>query len=421
MPYGGLWRDRDFLKLWGGQAVSQLGSHISGTALPLAAIQLLGASPQQMALLAGAAASAVVLFGLFAGAWADRVRRRPLLIFADLGRAAIMGSIPLAAVLHHLTMGHLYVAAAAGGLLTVLFDSGYQAYVPALVERERILEANSKLALTTSLADVGGPAAGGLLVVAITAPMAILVDAASFLCSAFSLALIKEREPLPQPAAQPHVFREIAEGLRASWSGPTLKALTRRSATAPFFMGIIGGLYFVFAIRELRLNAALLGAIISIGGLSNLWGALISERLVRRFGFGRVLIGSAAACAGAALAPPLARGSAAMCAAFLIAGQAFDMAWPIYQINELSLRQTLVPDRLLGRVGSAMRLLFHGMMALGALAGGLLAQSVGVRGAMLAGAVGFLLSNIWLAASPIRSLRTLADASSAAIAATSDR
>jgi hypothetical protein len=110
-----------------------------------------------------------------------------------------------------------------------------------------------------------------------------------------------------------------------------------------------------------------------------------------------------------------------MCAAFLIAGQAFDMAWPIYQINELSLRQTLVPDRLLGRVGSAMRLLFHGMMALGALAGGLLAQSVGVRGAMLAGAVGFLLSNIWLAASPIRSLRTLADASSAAIAATSDR
>ncbi len=410
MPFGGLWRNRDFLKLWAGQAVSQVGTRISAQALPLAAVLTLQASPFQMGLLNGAGGAAVLLFGLFAGAWADRLRRCPILIFADLGRAAVLGSIPLAAALHRLTMGHLYLASAASGLLSVFFDAGYQAYVPALVERKNILEANGKLALTESIADVGGTGAAGLLVQWITAPMAILFDAVSFLVSAFSIWRIEKREQPPKAEAQAHIFREIADGLRTSWRNPILRALTKRTATAAFFAGSIGCLYMVFAIRELHLSPALLGGIISLGGVSNLFGAWVSERLVKRFGFGTVLIASALACTGAGLAPPLAHGTVAACAATLVAGQAFDMGWPIYNINELSLRQAVTPDHLLGRVNSAMHLLFYGVIPVGALAGGKIAQSIGMRATMLAGAAGFLLSTLWLFTLPIRRLRTLADA-----------
>lgn len=405
MAGSALWRDGDFRKLWGGQAISQFGSRVSGQALPMAAILVLGASPVQMGWLSGAGAAAILLFGLFAGAWADRLRRRPILIFADLARAGVLFTIPLAAAFHRLTMGHLYAAAAVGGLLTVLFDAAYQAYVPWLVKREQILEANGKLALTESLADVGGPGLAGVLVQAITAPMAILVDAVSFLCSAISLLRIERREAAPMVLEERHMGREIAEGLRASWDDPILRALALRAGTGSVFLGAMGSLYFVFAMRELGLNAAVLGGIVALGGASNVLGALVSERLVKRFGMGRVLIVSAMVCGGAALIPPLARGPAWMCAAILMAGQAFDMAWPIYSINALSLRQSLVPDRLLGRVNSAMRLLFYGMLAVGALAGGYAAEAFGMRGAMMAGAVGFLLSNGWLIASPIRGLR----------------
>jgi predicted MFS family arabinose efflux permease len=396
MPRGGLWRNPDFLRLWTGQAVSQMGSAVSAQALPLAAVLALGATPFQMGLLNGAGAAAILLFGLFAGAWVDRFRRRPILIFADLGRAAVLGAIPLAAALHRLSMNHLYLAAAAGGLLTVFFDSGYQAYVPALVRRENILEANAKLALTVSIADITGTGAAGLLVQWLTAPMAILFDAASFLCSAFSVWRIQAREPPPKLDGPRHMRREIAEGLREAWHNPTLRILTRRTGTAAFFMGFIGCLYVVFAIRELHLSPALLGGVIAIGGVSNLFGALISERLVKRFGIARTLLGSALVAGAAALLLPLARGPVPVCAATLALAQTFDMAWPIYHINELTLRQTVTPDALLGRVNSAMHLLFRGIMPAGALAGGILAESIGMRLTLLAGALGFLLSSLWL-------------------------
>ncbi len=396
MPRGKLWGDTDFLKLWYGQAVSKIGSAISTQAIPLAAVLLLGASPWQMGLLNGAGAAAILLFGLFAGAWVDRVRRRPLLIAADLGRAAVLATIPLAAAFHRLTMHHLYFAAAAGGLLTVLFDSGYEAYVPFLVERENILEANSRLALTVSIADIGGTGVAGLLVQSIGAATAILVDAASFVASAFSLWRIGKNEGAPEAGPGGGIRGEIAEGLREAWHNPVLRILTRRTAMAAFFGGFIGCLYIVFAIRELHLRPALLSMVIAVGGVSNLFGALVSERLVQRFGIGRTLLGAALTAGAAVLLPPLAHGSPAQCAAVLIIAQLFDLSWPIYQINELTLRQSVTPSRLLGRVNSAMYLLFYGVMPLGALAGGAIAQTAGMRATMMAGAVGFLLSCLWL-------------------------
>src|SRR5450755_823094 len=281
MPLRGLWREPDFLKLWAGQAVSQVGSWITLVGLPLTAAMLLKASPLQMGILSGAGAAAILLFGLFAGAWADRLRRRPILIWTDLGRAAVLATIPLAVAFGRLTMGHLYLVAAATAILTVFFDVSYQAYLPSLVGAGDILEGNSKMALSEAIAGVVGPALTGALVQAITAPIAILFDAASFVVSALSLWLIGKPEPRPVPSATPHIGREIVEGLRASWHEPILRTLLLRTATGALFLGFGGSLYFLFAIRELRISAVLLSIVISVGGASGVFGALTAERLVR--------------------------------------------------------------------------------------------------------------------------------------------
>lgn len=406
----GLWRQPDFLKLWAGQAISEIGSRISRTAVPLTAVLVLGASEFQMGILSGAGAATVLLFGLFAGAWADRLRRRPILIAADLGRAAVLGSIPLAAALGRLTMGHLYVVTAAAGVLTVLFDVAYQAYLPSLVERENLLEGNSKLALSGSVAEVAGPGLAGVLVEWITAPMAILFDAVSFLCSALSVWLIRKPERRPEQRPEPHMGREIAEGLRATWNDPLLRALAARTVTAAFFLGFPSSLYVLFVMRDLGLRAALLGVIIAVGGAGSLMGALFAEGLARRFGPGPTLIGSAVTIGASGLLVPLAHGSAAVAAAFLIAAQLCDVAWPVYTINETSLRQAVTPDHLLGRVNSAMHLLFWGVLPVGALAGGALARPMGIRATLALGAAGVLLSVLWLVFSPVRGRRQLAAA-----------
>jgi predicted MFS family arabinose efflux permease len=403
----GLWRDPDFLKLWIGQAVSQVGSWITLVGLPLTAVKILGASALQMGILSGVSAAAILLFGLFAGAWADRLRRRPILILADLGRAAVLGTVPLAFILHRLTLGHLYLVAAASAILTVFFDVSYQAYLPSLVDRENLIEGNSKLALNESMAGVVGPGLTAIMVQAVTAPIAILFDAVSFLGSAFSVWLIRKPEPRPQRRATPHIGREILEGLQVSWREPVLRTLVLRTATASLFLGFGGSLYILFAIRELGLSAALLSAIIAVGGAGGLFGALVAERLARRYGLGPTLIGAAIVAGIASLLPPLARGPAPVCAAVLSAAQLCDVAWPVYNINELSLRQAIAPGRLLGRVNAAMHLVFHGVLPVGALVGGLLADAMGVRQALFVGASGFLLSTLLLVFSPVRRLREL--------------
>lgn len=419
MPLRGLWRERDFLRLWAGQSVSQVGSWITLVGLPLIAAQLLNASPMQMGVLSGAGAVAILLFGLFAGAWADRLHRRPILIWTDLGRAAVLATVPLAAASHRLTMGHLYLIAAASAALTVLFDVSYQAYLPSLVSSENLLEGNSKLALSESVAGVVGPGITGLLVAAITAPMAILFDAISFVWSAISVWLIRKPEPRPEPSAAPHMGREIMEGLRASWHEPILRTLLLRAATAATFVGFGGSLYILFAVRELKIGAALLGVVIAVGGCSGVLGALAAERLVRRFGIGPSLIGAALLPAVAGLLPPLAHGSVALCAAMLAVAQAGDIGWTVYGINELTLRQAVAPSHVLGRVNSAAHLMFRGVLPVGALLGGAIAQVIGLRAAMFVGAGGFLLSTLWLICSPIRRLRDLPHVANVAQAAPS--
>ena len=393
-----------------------MGSSITDIGLPFTAVLMLGASPLQMGLLSGSGAAVILIFGLFAGVLADRLRRRPILIFADLGRAVVLGTVPLAAALHRLSMGHLYLVAAASSLLTVLFEVSYQAYVPSLVDRENIADCNGKLALAGSVAEVAGPSLTGVLVAWITAPRAILFDAVSFLISAISIGLIRKPEPQPVQRPQPHMGQEIAEGLRASWNEPILRALVQRTATASFFLGFGSALYLIFAIRELGLSAALLGTIISVGGATSLAGGLVSPRLVGRFGFGPTFIGAAIVTGITMLVPTLSRGPVAVCAAILGTAQLFDMAWPIYHINELSLRQAVTPNHLLGRVNAAMHLLFRGVLPVGALAGGMIAEAIGIRLTLFLGALGYLLSTLWLVFSPIRQLRELPEPSQIASA-----
>ena len=410
MILGGLTRNRDFLKLWSGQAISKIGSAITSVGIPLAAATVLHATPWEMGLLTGASGAGVLVFGLFAGAWADRMRRRPIMIATDLARAALIATIPLAAAMGRLGMVQLYVVATLAGALTVLFDASYQAYIPSLVGRGELVEANSKLALTGSIADITGPGLTGLLIQLITAPAAILLDALSFLFSAVSIWAIGAPEGHPaseEASASPDILREIGEGLRVSWSNAVLRALLVRAGLGAFSLGFIGGLYFLFAVRDLHLTAIPLGIIVSVGGASSLLGALAADRTQRRFGVGRTLIGAAWLTAASMLMVPLARGPVAVAAGMLIASQLGDMAWPVYSITETSLMQSITPDHLLGRVSSAIHLLFQGAVPLGAVAGGALAEVIGIRATMFCGAFAYLVCTAWFTFSAIGQVREM--------------
>lgn len=391
--------------MWAGQAVSEIGSRVTVVALPLAAALTLHASEFQMGALAAAGGAAALLFGLFAGLWADRLRRRPVLIATDLGRAAVLGSIPLAAALGWLTFPHLCLAAAAAGALSVFFEIAYQAYVPSLVERENVLEANSKLAITFSAAEIVGPTGAGALVQWITAPMAILVDAVSFLWSATFLAAIHKEEPPRTLAAETNLRREIAEGLAAVWRDPVLRALAVRAGGAAFFVGFPGALYMLFAVRDLRLGPALLGVVIAAGGGSLLLGAALAGRIVRRFGYGPSLAGSAILTGLAGLLVPLAGGPVWAAASLLIGAQLGDAGWSVYNVCETSLRQRRAPEQVLGRVNAVMLLLFRGGTPVGALAGGAAASLLGMRAALWIGAAGLLATGLWLAMTPAAQIR----------------
>jgi Na+/melibiose symporter-like transporter len=408
MPRASLWENREFVKLWTGQAISQIGSRITRTALPFAAAITLNAGPFQMGILSGAAGLSVLLFGLFAGAWADRLRRRPILIWTDLARAAVLAVVPIAAMRHSLTMTHLYVVAAAAGLLTILFDVSYQAYVPSLVDRGNLVQANAKLALSESVAEVSGPGIAGFLVTALTAPIAILFDAVSFLVSAVSIALLRTPEPAPAPRqADAHMGHEIAEGLRFSWRNPYLRAMALRSASAAVFMGFFASLYPLFTVKVLALSPAVIGVVVSSGGAFALAGAALSDRIVRRVGFGRAFLCAVLFTNVTTFLHPMAHGSALLCCVFLVAGQLGDFAWPTLNVTETSLRQASAPPHMLGRVNSAMNLVFNGLVPVGAFAGGALAAVIGVRTAMFVGGAGYLASTLWLVFSPIPALREL--------------
>jgi predicted MFS family arabinose efflux permease len=403
---GGLWRQPDFLKLWTGQTISELGSRVTRDGLPLAAVLILGATPAQMGLLTAAGSVAILLASLPAGVWVDRLRRKPVMIWADVGRAALLLTIPVAALTGQLGFGLLCAVIALTGVLTVLFGAAYEAYLPSLIARENLLEGNSKLAVSSSLAEVLGPGLASFLIQAITAPLAILFDSLSFLASVVSLIVI--RKPEPRPATEHerrHILREMRDGLRFVWHEPHLRALALAGGTRSFFGSFIGVLYSLYAIRELGLSVAALGITISMGGIGSLIGAVFAERVVNRLGVGRTLILMLVASGVFTFLIPLAGGSRLSSIGMLMLAQLCgDALQVIYLITQVSVRQGLTPDRLLGRVSTSTQLLVMGVAPLGALIGGGLAEVIGARATLLVASIGIVLAAGWVIFSPVRSL-----------------
>jgi MFS family permease len=375
MRFTGLWRHWDFVRLWAGQTISLVGSGMG--ALPFAAIFALGATPGQMALLSAARLAPGLLAGLFAGVWVDRLRRRPILIGADLGRAALLCSIPLAAWLDALRIEQLYLVALGEGTLTICFDVAYHAYLPSLVGREELVEANSKLSASASAAEVSAFSIGGWLVQLFSATTAALLDGLSFLASALFVSRIHAPEPPPAPAAQREsMAREIGEGLGVLLRHPVQRALTGALLARDLSYGIIGAVIVLYGTRTLGFQPGVLGMIFGVGGLSSLLGAVLAGRVTCRLGLGPAIIAGALIYPLTTALVPLAHGAGLTAAALLIASQVFgDIALTVGEIGRTSLRQAITPDRLLGRVNASSQFVGTGVMLFGSLAAGVLARA----------------------------------------------
>ena len=404
--FTGLWRQPDFLKVWAGETVSLFGSQVSLLAIPLTAVLVLQATPAQIGLLTAAETAPLLLLSLFAGAWLDRMLRRPVMIISDCALALLSGSIVLASWWGILSIGYLYVVSFFIGIFSVLFAVAYQAYLPALVETEFLLEGNSKLETTRALAEISGPAIAGGLIQLVTAPIAIGVDAVSFLVSALGLGLVRKPEPRPARSdAKPNIWREIGEGLRELLSNPVLRAFVLCNVITNFFDNIIATLYALYLVRELGFSPALLGVVLGVGGIGGLLGALLATRISHRLGFGPTLLWTNICFGVGSLLVPLAGGPLIWAVPLLIVSQFIkSMVNLIYNIGQISVRQAITPHRLQGRVNASMRFLAGGTVPFGALVGGLLGTVVGLRATLLVGAIGVCLSTLPIFFSPVRRL-----------------
>ncbi len=403
-----LLRHPDFLKLWSAETISQLGTQVTFLALPTAAILILRASPFEVGLLGTMEFLPFILVGLPAGAWVDRLRRRPILIAGDLGRAVILGSIPLAYQLHQLHMWHLYLAAFLTGICTVFFDVSYQAYLPSLVERDQLVEGNAKLEISRSGAQLAGPSVAGWLIQLVKAPVAIAADAASYLWSAFWIFLIRKHEPpveVPEHG-HPPIRRDIADGLRYVWRHPLLRPIAFCTANSNLWSSMTMAVFLIFAYRRLHLSPGAVGTILALGNVGFLLGALLSSRVAKLVGVGPAIVGSAVVfCIPGVLIPLVSRSTA--WPLLIVAFNVFGIGGVVYNVNQVSLRQAITPARMQGRMNATMRFMVWGTMPIGSLIGGALGNVIGLRPTLWVAAVGGLFSFIPPLLSPVRSLEEM--------------
>jgi MFS family permease len=407
-----LWRHSDFLKLWTGQTISRLGSVVTRTALPLVALLVLGAGPREMAYLVISASLGVLLVGLVAGAWVDRLRRRPILVWTDIIRAALLFWVPVAYGIGALRIEQLYAVAFIEACLASLFNSAYPAYVPSLIGTDRVVDANSKLATSSSIAEIGGPGLAGTLVQIAGAPFAILVDAFSFVASAVSLALIRTPEPLrPVRETTTRIAQEIVEGLWAVRRHAVVFPLALRSILGHVFGSFYGVLYSLYLLQDLHLDPFLLGIVISAGGVGSLVGSVFASRVIRALGIGPAIIWMALGSSALGVLTPLAQGPVLIATLMVFLPQLIgDGMQTIEGVGEISLVQGLIPDRILGRANATLEVVSHGIgYPIGALAAAAIAEGIGVRGAIAVGWAGMAASLLFLIFSPLPGVRTAAE------------
>jgi MFS family permease len=400
---GELWRHGDFLRLWSAQAVSAFGARITREGLPLAAVMTLDAEPAQLGVLAALSMGPGLVVGLLAGGFVDRSRRRTILIGADLARFAVLMTVPLAAWLTLLSIEQLYIVAALVGAASVLFDLADNAFLPGLVGPDQLMEGNSKLGVTDSTAEIGGPALAGLLFQGLTAPFAIAVNAATYLASALLLGGIRAAEPPPQASSGPqHPGRDLADGWRAIMARPLVRPLLFMTMAQTLFFSFFAGLYALWALRHLGISPAALGLVIAVGGVGALLGALLAPWMTHLLGIGPAIVVCGVVSGLSAFLIPLAPADPAGAVAFMAAAQLLGDSFGLAaMIPATTLQQTVIPSALLGRTGAIFHIARGGLAVIGALLGGALAGSIGVRETLLVACAGVTLAPAILLASPL--------------------
>jgi MFS family permease len=391
------------MRLWTAQTISQFGTQVTLLALPLAAIVVLDASAFEVALLAALEWTPWLLFSLPVGAWVDRVLRRPILVAADIGRALVLVSVPLAYAADALTIWQLYAVGFATGVLTVFFDVAYQSYLPSLVERSQLQEGNSKLEISRSGAQLAGPGFAGVLVDLVTAPVAVLADAVSFVVSALFLGAIRRQEEPVQRVEQTRLRTEIVDGLRYVLTHPILRPSMAFVAVSNYFGMVLSSILLVYAVRDLDLSPAAIGVVFGLGNVGFLVGAALSSRISTRIGVGSTMVAAAALVGWPLLLIPLAPRELAL-PVFVAAFGLASFAGVIYNVVGLSLMQAITPDRLLGRMNASRRFVVWGTIPLGSLTGGALASVIGLRETLFVGAIGASVAFLPVLFSPIRSV-----------------
>ncbi|MFC0030332.1 MFS transporter [Micromonospora chaiyaphumensis] len=405
-PRAGLLRHRDFRLLWAGQTVSAVGSNVTAVALPLVAVAVLDATTFQVAVLTAAAWLPWLLAGLPAGAWVDRIRRRPVMIAADLASAALFASVPVAAVLDLLTVGQLLVVALGAGLARVFFETADQVYLPTLLRPEQVPEGNAKLHATQTASYLVGPGLAGLIAQLAGAVTAVLLDAVSFLVSALCLSRIRAVEPRPERPASSALRREVADGLRFVIRDPYLRVLTVFGAASNIGLSGYQAVLVVFLVRSAGLPAGLVGLLIGLASVGGLLGAALATGLARRLGSARALLVAAALTGPPALLIPLA-GPGGRVAWLVLGGALVSLGVAVGNVVKASFRQTYTPHALLGRVTVSMQLLNYGTIPLAALLAGALGAAWGPAGAITVMTAWLALTPLILLVGPLRRRRDL--------------
>jgi MFS family permease len=406
-----LLRQPEFLKLWAAQSISQIGDQITYLALPLVAVLTLDASAALMGFLVAAELMPHLLFSLFAGVWIERSRRRRrLMIVADLARALLLASVPLAAAFDVLSFPQLYVVAFAAGTFAVLFDISWPTLFIAVVPRRDVVDANSKMSLSRALSFVVGPSAAGFLVQALTAPVTLLVDACSFLGSALFLTRLRAQEP-PVEEDGNGVLASLRDGLRFVLRDELIRSDLACAATVNLFNFVFHAIFVLYATRELGVAPGTLGLALGAGAVGGILGALIAPRLERLIGIGRsVVIGSVLFPAPLILVP-IATGSELQLGLMLGSAEFLSaVGVMIFDVSAASMAYLRTPDRIRARAAGTFRFVNYGIRPIGALLGGALGTALGLQTTLWIGVLGALLGVVWLFFSPIPRLREVAEA-----------
>ena len=405
----GIWRNPDFAKLWGSLTITHFGGQVTFLALPLTAALVLHATPLQVGVLTAMGALPYPIFGLFAGVLVDRARKLPVIVAMDVGRGLALATIPLCAWLGAMTMPLLYGVNFVVGVANVIGWPAYQVFMTERVGRAHLVEANAKIGIADSAAQLIGPGIAGAMIQWFTAPFAILLDATGFFVSAWMLRGIPARASDAPKARARSVKREIVEGLRVVWRNPTLRALVWSIGLWQVLRQAFVATVVLFGTRVLSFSAGRVGTLFMAAGVGSLVAAHVTERLNRRYGMGPTMLAGLAGTGVAWLMIASAMGPGWL-VLMLVGGGLFllDLAAMVFFINYLSLRQAATPDHLLGRVTATMIALTIALAPLGGVAGGWIADHLGLRTAMLiVGAGGLLLAPLVAWLSPIAQMREL--------------